>query len=125
MYYGLRIRGRLVAAAGTHIVSRDARLAVVGNVMTDAGLPRPRLREGGDRARSPPSSSGSATMSSSTSAPTTRPRFNAYRRIGYLEHVRFEERLVRGAPARSSAELAAALRRRLTPGDDLMTEDDA
>ena len=34
VYYGIRVNGRLVAAAGTHVVSRNARLAVVGNVLT-------------------------------------------------------------------------------------------
>ena len=36
VYYGLRVNGRLVAAAGTHVVSHAARLAVVGNVLTHA-----------------------------------------------------------------------------------------
>ena len=34
IYYGIRVNGRLVAAAGTHVISRNARLAVVGNVLT-------------------------------------------------------------------------------------------
>ena len=34
VYYGVRVNGRLVAAAGTHVISREARLAAVGNVMT-------------------------------------------------------------------------------------------
>ena len=34
VYYGIRVNGRLVAAAGTHVISRKARLAVVGNVLT-------------------------------------------------------------------------------------------
>ena len=34
IYYGIRTGGRLVAAAGTHVISREARMAVVGNVMT-------------------------------------------------------------------------------------------
>ena len=34
VYYGVRVDGRLVAAAGTHVISPTARLAVVGNVMT-------------------------------------------------------------------------------------------
>ena len=34
VYYGIRVAGRLVAAAGTHVVSPEARLGVVGNVMT-------------------------------------------------------------------------------------------
>ena len=36
VYYGIRINGRLVAAAGTHVINRDAGLAVVGNVLTQA-----------------------------------------------------------------------------------------
>src|SRR6185369_12666425 len=31
VYFGIRLGGRLVAAAGTHVISREARLAVVGN----------------------------------------------------------------------------------------------
>ena len=34
VYYGMRVNGQLVAAAGTHVVSATARLAVVGNVLT-------------------------------------------------------------------------------------------
>jgi len=34
VYFGLRVNGQLVAAAGTHVVSPTARLAVVGNVLT-------------------------------------------------------------------------------------------
>ena len=34
VYFGIRVNGRLVSAAGTHVVSRNARLAVVGNVLT-------------------------------------------------------------------------------------------
>src|SRR5262245_49966616 len=36
VYYGIRVNGRLVSAAGTHVVSRVARLGVVGNVLTHA-----------------------------------------------------------------------------------------
>jgi ribosomal protein S18 acetylase RimI-like enzyme len=115
VYYGLRIRGRIIAAAGTHIVSRDARLAVVGNVMT-----APEFR-------------GRGYAKAVTAAVTAEllgfcddvvlnvrsdnpPALNAYRRIGYLEHVRYEERLARRAGS-LLGELAAALRRRLIPGD--------
>ena len=77
--------------------------------------PRPSTAAGATRrprpAPSPPSCCGSATRSSSTSAPTTRPRSPPIARLGYAEHVRFEERLVhrlelrrgRGSPARSAA----------------------
>jgi ribosomal protein S18 acetylase RimI-like enzyme len=115
VYYGLRIRGRIVAAAGTHIVSRGSRLAVVGNVMT-----APEFR-------------GHGYAKAVTAAVTAEllgfcddvvlnvrsdnpPALNAYRRIGYLEHVRYEERLARRAGS-LLGELAAALRRRLIPGD--------
>jgi len=36
IYYGVRIRGRLVSAAGTHVLNRREGVAVVGNVMTHA-----------------------------------------------------------------------------------------
>lgn len=34
VYYGVRVRGRLVSAAGTHAINVRERIAVVGNVMT-------------------------------------------------------------------------------------------
>ncbi len=73
IYYGVRLGGRLVAAAGTHVVSREARLAVVGNVMTHqttAAAGYAKLTTGPSRR----TCCGSATTSCSTSAPTTRPR---------------------------------------------------
>lgn len=93
IYYGIRAGGRLVAAAGTHVVSRQARLGVVGNVMTHRDY----------RGR------GYAKMT--TSAVTQEllrtcdqvvlnvrldnpPAVAAYRALGYREHIRFEERLV-------------------------------
>jgi ribosomal protein S18 acetylase RimI-like enzyme len=36
VYYGVRVRGRLVSAAGTHVINRREGIAVVGNVMTHA-----------------------------------------------------------------------------------------
>ncbi len=36
VYYGVRVGGRLVAAAGTHALNELERIAVVGNVMTHA-----------------------------------------------------------------------------------------
>jgi ribosomal protein S18 acetylase RimI-like enzyme len=115
VYYGLRIRNRIVAAAGTHILSRDARLAVVGNVMTAAEF------------------RGHGYAKAVTAAVTAEllgfcddvvlnvradnpPALNAYRRIGYVEHVRYEERLARRTGS-LLGEIGAALRRRLLPGD--------
>jgi ribosomal protein S18 acetylase RimI-like enzyme len=109
VYYGLRVNGRLVAAAGTHVVSPAARLAVVGNVLTDVDY----------RGR------GFATaVTGAVTAELLRtcdqvvlnvrsdnpPALNAYRRLGYAEHLRFEERLVHrlGSPW---PDLVAPLRR--------------
>jgi ribosomal protein S18 acetylase RimI-like enzyme len=93
VYYGMRVNGQLVAAAGTHVVSHTARLAVVGNVLTHVDY----------RGR------GFATaVTGAVTADLLRscdevvlnvrsdnpPALNAYRRLGYAEHVRFEERLV-------------------------------
>jgi ribosomal protein S18 acetylase RimI-like enzyme len=93
VYYGIRVGGRLVAAAGTHVINSRARLAVVGNVFTHAD----------HRGR------GYATaVTSAVTAELLRscdqvvlnvrsdnpPAINAYRHLGYAEHMRFEERLV-------------------------------
>jgi ribosomal protein S18 acetylase RimI-like enzyme len=92
IYFGIRVNGRLVAAAGTHVIGRNARIAVVGNVLT-----QPEFR-------------GRGYAQATTAAVTARllefcdhvvlnvrsdnpPALNAYRRLGYAEHVRFEERL--------------------------------
>ena len=97
VYFGIRVNGRLVAAAGTHVISRNARLAVVGNVLTQ------------------PEHRGRGYAKAVTSAVTAEllrycdqvvlnvrsdnpPAIAAYRRLGYVEHCRFEERLVRRTP---------------------------
>ncbi len=92
VYFGIRAGGRLVAAAGTHVISRQARIAVVGNVLTHLD----------HRGR------GHATaVTGAVTAELLRtcdqvvlnvrsdnpPALQAYRRLGYVEHVRFEERL--------------------------------
>ena len=112
VYYGIRIRGRLAAAAGTHVISSEARLGVVGNVLT-----QPEYR-------------GRGYAEATTSAVTAEllrfcdhvvlnvradnpPALNAYRRLGYAEHVRFEERLAHRTGS-LWAEIAGAIRRRFT-----------
>jgi ribosomal protein S18 acetylase RimI-like enzyme len=109
VYYGMRVNGRLVAAAGTHVVSPRARLGVVGNVLTHMDF----------RGR------GFATaVTGAVTAELLRtcdqvvlnvradnpPAINAYRRLGFAEHARFEERLIHrlGAPW---SDLAGPLRR--------------
>ena len=99
VYYGVRIAGRLVAAAGTHVISRDVRMAAVGNVLTHHDF------------------RGRGYAKATTSAVTQEllgmcddvvlnvrsdnpPALAAYTSIGYAEHNRFEERLAhrRGGP---------------------------
>ena len=109
VYYGIRVNGRLVSAAGTHVISREARLAVVGNVLTHAD----------HRGR------GYATaVTSAVTAELLRycddvvlnvradnpPAIQAYRKLGYTEHRRFEERLIRRTGSPWSG-LTAPLRR--------------
>ena len=93
LYYGVRVNGRLVSAAGTHVISPAARLAVVGNVMTHADF------------------RGRGYATAVTGAVTTEllktcdqvvlnvradnpPALAAYRRLGYQLNVAFEERLI-------------------------------
>ncbi len=114
IYFGIRINGRLVAAAGTHVISREARLAVVGNVLTHVDY------------------RGRGYAKAVTSAVTAEllrycdqvvlnvrsdnpPAIQAYRRLGYMEHCWFEERLVRRI-ASPWSDLAAPLRRLLGRG---------
>jgi ribosomal protein S18 acetylase RimI-like enzyme len=111
-YYGMRVNGQLVAAAGTHVVSPTARLAVVGNVLTHVDY----------RGR------GFATATTgAVTADLLRfcdqvvlnvradnpPAINAYRRLGFIEHTRFDERLIHrlGSPW---PDIAATLRRFVT-----------
>ena len=112
VYYGVRVNGMLVAAAGTHVISPTARLAVIGNVLTHIDY----------RGR------GFATaVTGAVTAELLRtcdqvvlnvradnpPALNAYRRLGFAEHTRFEERLIHrlGSPW---PDLAAPLRRLFT-----------
>jgi ribosomal protein S18 acetylase RimI-like enzyme len=112
VYYGMRVNGRLIAAAGTHVISPAARLAVVGNVLTHTDF----------RGR------GFATaVTGAVTAELLRtcdqvvlnvradnpPAINAYRRLGFVEHTRFEERLIHrlGSPW---ADITAPLRRLLS-----------
>ena len=109
VYYGIRMNGRLVAAAGTHVVSKEAGLAVVGNVLTHAD------HRGRGYAKA---------VTSAVTAELLRycdqvvlnvradnpPAIAAYRRLGYEDHCRFEERLVRRTTP-AWPDLAAPFRR--------------
>ena len=109
VYYGIRVNGRLIAAAGTHVISRQARLAVVGNVLTHTD------HRGRGYAKA---------VTSAVTAELLRycdevvlnvrsdnpPAIAAYTHLGYLEHTRFEERLVRRL-ASPWSDLTAPIRR--------------
>jgi ribosomal protein S18 acetylase RimI-like enzyme len=93
VYYGIRINGHLVAAAGTHVVSRTMGLAAVGNVLTHrdyrgrgfakivTGAVTQELLRFCDQ----------VVLNVRSDNP---PALRAYQAIGYREHTRFEERLV-------------------------------
>jgi len=114
VYYGIRVSGRLVSAAGTHVISAEARLGVVGNVMT-----HPDFRGRGY----------ATAVTGAVTADLLRfcdqvvlnvrsdnpPALRAYAKLGYREHVRFEERLIhrQGGPAGPLAALPGPIRRLL------------
>lgn len=102
VYYAIRANGRVVSAAGTHVISDVARLGVVGNVMTHADH-----RGRGYATAVTGAVTGELLRSCDQVVLNVRadnvPAIQAYRRLGYQEHCRFEERLVhRLEPAWSS-----------------------
>ena len=99
VYYGVRIAGRLVAAAGTHVISPEGKIAAVGNVMTHVDF------RGRGFAKQTTSAVTQELLRSCDDVvlnvrAENPPALAAYRALGYLEYCRFEERLVhrRGAP---------------------------
>jgi ribosomal protein S18 acetylase RimI-like enzyme len=94
VYYGIRIRGRLVSAAGTHVINRAEGIAVVGNVMTHADY------RGHGFARMV---TGAVTADLLDQVPDVAlnvhadngPAIAAYSRLGYREYARLTERLGR------------------------------
>jgi len=117
VYYGVRIAGRLVAAAGTHVVSPEGKLAAVGNVMTHADF------RGRGFAKLTTSSVTQELLRTCDEVvlnvrSDNPPAIAAYRALGYREYCRFEERLShrRGAPWDSIvAQLARLLLRNKEP----------
>ncbi len=93
IYYGVRRGTRLIAAAGTHVISPMYGLAAVGNVFTHRDYRGQGLAK---------------VVTSAVTAELLRtvdevvlnvradnpPALAAYRALGYREHIRFEERLV-------------------------------
>jgi RimJ/RimL family protein N-acetyltransferase len=93
VYFGMRAGGKLIAAAGTHVISGEARLAVVGNVLTQA-----EHRGRGYATAVTGAVTAELLLTCDQVVLNVRadnpPALQAYRRLGYVEHLRFEERLV-------------------------------
>jgi RimJ/RimL family protein N-acetyltransferase len=92
VYYGIRVRGRLVSAAGTHAINPRERIAVVGNVMTHADF------RGHDFAKMV-TSAVTAELLDRVDDVTLNvhadnaPAIAAYARLGYRTHCQLVERL--------------------------------
>jgi ribosomal protein S18 acetylase RimI-like enzyme len=107
LYRGIHRNGRLVAAAGTHVIGRRERIAVVGNVLTASGF------RGAGYARATTSAVTAGLLEfcdevvlnvrSDNSA-----AIHAYASLGYSVKAEFEERLV---IRRSSISMPRFLRR--------------
>ncbi len=93
VYYGVRIDGRLVAAAGTHVISRQLGLAAVGNVLTHRDYRGRGLAKAVTGAVTQELLRFCDQVVLNVRADNP-PALGAYRAIGYQEHTRFEERLV-------------------------------
>jgi ribosomal protein S18 acetylase RimI-like enzyme len=93
VYYGVRVGGRLVAAAGTHVISREAGLAAVGNVLTHRDF-----RGQGFAKLTTSAVTGELLRYCDQVVLNVRsdnpPALAAYRAIGYMDYGLFEERVV-------------------------------
>ena len=94
VYYGVRVRGRLVSAAGTHAVNPREGIAVVGNVMTHTDY------RGHDFAKMVTSAVTAELLDRLPDVALNvhadnDPAVAAYTRLGYRTHCQLIERLVR------------------------------
>jgi len=94
VYYGVRVRGRLVSAAGTHAINAREGIAVVGNVMTHADF------RGHDFAKMVTSAVTAELLDRVTDVALNvhadnDPAVAAYGRLGYRTHCQLIERLAR------------------------------
>ena len=94
VYYGVRVRGRLVSAAGTHALNAREGVAVVGNVMTHADF------RGHDFAKMVTSAVTADLLDHVEDVALNvhadnDPAVAAYTRLGYRTHCQLVERLAR------------------------------
>jgi ribosomal protein S18 acetylase RimI-like enzyme len=94
VYYGVRVRGRLVSAAGTHAINVREGIAVVGNVMTHVDF------RGHDFAKMVTSAVTAELLERVPDIALNvhadnGPAIAAYARLGYGTHCQLVERLVR------------------------------
>jgi RimJ/RimL family protein N-acetyltransferase len=94
IYYGIRIRGRLVSAAGTHVINPREGIGVVGNVMTHLDY------RGHDFAKMVTSAVTAELLERLPDVALNvhadnQPAIAAYLRLGYREYCRLVERLGR------------------------------
>jgi ribosomal protein S18 acetylase RimI-like enzyme len=94
VYYGVRVRGRLVSAAGTHAVNAREGIAVVGNVMTHVDY------RGHDFAKMVTSAVTAELLDRVPDIALNvhadnDPAVAAYARLGYRVHCQLVERLAR------------------------------
>ena len=94
VYYGVRVRDRLVAAAGTHAINPREGIAVVGNVMTHADF------RGHDFAKMVTSAVTAELLDRVEDVALNvhadnDPAVAAYSRLGYRTHCQLIERLAR------------------------------
>lgn len=94
IYYGVRVRGRLVSAAGTHAINEREGIGVVGNVLTHADY------RGHDFAKMVTSAVTADLLSRVSDVALNVHADNAsavaaYGRLGYRTHSQLTERLIR------------------------------
>lgn len=107
VYYGAERDGRLVAVAGTHVISSASAIAVVGNVYTHARYRGQQLAQATTSAVTEQLLKFCSEVVLSVD-PTNEPAVRAYRRLGYREVAR----LIEGAASRrDTTGVPAALRR--------------
>jgi len=94
VYYGIRVHGQLVSAAGTHVINTREGIAVVGNVMTHMDY------RGHDFAKMVTSAVTADLLERVADVALNvhtdnYPAVAAYERLGYAQHCKLSERLVR------------------------------